>query len=322
MKILIYGGGAVGLGLASCFLKSKETVDIIARPKTTAALRKYGLIRKGIFGFFRASAENFEAYPSLRHLPNGTYDFILVTTKSFDSESAAKDLSRHKKIFYQKTKIVLCQNGWGNAEIFCRYFSKKKVYNARVITGFIRPKPNVVTITVHADSVKVGSLFHASLDSLKPLAQAISDGGLPCRVVKDVEKDLWAKILYNCALNSLGAIFEVPYGVLGEQDFTRSLMNDIIKEAFAVMRRAGYRTHWPSARAYLKVFYKKFLPSTAKHNSSTLQDIKAKKKTEIDALNGMVIKLADRLKIPVPTNRNVYQAVKFIEARNFSASRL
>ena len=316
MKILNYGAGAVGLGLDSCLLKAGEDIDMVARPKTVAALNKNGLIRRGIFGNFKASPKMFNCYASLDKVPAGAYDFILVTTKSFDSKEAAKDIARHPKLFHSQTRVVLCQNGWGNAEIFASSFPKKQIYNMRIITGFTRPKPNEVTMTVHADSILIGSLFGGELKYIEKLCRAITKGGIPCRLSPDIGKDLWAKMLYNCALNSLGAIFEVPYGVLGQHEFSRDLMNEIIREAFLVMKKSGHKTHWPSANAYLKVFYRKFLPKTAKHNSSTLQDIKAKKRTEIDALNGMIVNLAERLKIPSPVNRLVYKIVKFIELRN------
>lgn len=312
MKILNYGGGAVGLGLDSCLIKSGTQVDIVARPPTAAALKKRGLTRRGIFGPFKAGPKSFGVYTSLNKLPKGAYDFILVTVKSFDSRTAAKDLARYPRLFNEETKIVLCQNGWGNAEIFTKYFPKSKIYNARIITGFIRPKPNEVTVTVHADSVLMGSLFNGNVKVLKTLCHAVAKGGLPCTISQKIEKDLWAKMLYNCALNPLGAIFNVPYGILGEHANTRSMMNEIIHEVFVVMKKAGYTTHWASPENYLKVFYSKQLPATYRHNSSTLQDIRAGKKTEIDSLNGVIVKLAQRFKTPAPVNRAVYQIVKSV----------
>ncbi len=123
-------------------------------------------------------------------------------------------------------------------------------------------------------------------------------------------------MLYNCALNPLGAILDVPYGKLAEQESTRAVMDGIAGEVFAVMTKAGYETHWESAKDFLEVFYGKLVPDTAEHKSSTLQDIAAKKPTEIDALNGAVIRLAETFAIPVPCNSVVYNIVKFIEARS------
>ncbi len=243
------------------------------------------------------------------------FDFILVCVKSFDSASSAEDISRHPGIFDGDTKIVLCQNGWGNAEKFTAHFPKERVYSARVITGFTRRKPNEVEITVHADAIHIGSLFGCGLECVKPIAKAISEGGIPAVTVGDIVKDLWAKMLYNCALNPLGAILDVPYGVLAEDAYSRDLMNRIAWEVFAVMAAAGFKTHWVTSDDFMKVFYEKLVPDTAKHKSSTLQDIAAGRKTEIEELTGSVLMLADKHGLEVPYNRAVYAIIKFVESR-------
>jgi 2-dehydropantoate 2-reductase len=316
MRVLVYGAGAVGLGLGSCLLKSQAEVGIVARADTVNALGQSGLIRTGIFGRFHAEPETFRAYESLNEIKNRTFDYILVCTKSFDSASAAEELSRHPGLFSKHTKIVLCQNGWGNAEKFIAHFPKQRVYSARVITGFTRRKPNEVEITVHAEAIHIGSLFGCDIACMEPLAKAVAEGDIPCVTVPDIEKDLWAKMLYNCALNPLGAILDVPYGALAQNRWSRDLMNHITEEVFAVMTAAGFRTHWQSADGFLKVFYDKLVPDTAGHKSSTLQDIAAGRKTEIDALTGAVIKLADQHRVPIPHNRAVYNLICFIESRN------
>jgi 2-dehydropantoate 2-reductase len=315
MRALVYGGGAVGLGLASCLLKSEVQVDIIARKGTILSLREHGLKRNGIFGQFNAKPEMFGCFLSVDEIHERIYDYVLVCTKSFDWPAAAKDLHEHRSIFADETKIVLFQNGWGNAEAFLTYFAQSVIYNARVITGFQRHKPDEVTITVHADAIHIGSLFGGDLSAVEELSAAINDGDIPCLTVSDIGKDIWAKMLYNCALNPLGAILDVPYGALAEQESTRSIMNAITEEVFEVMIKAGYQTHWQSAKDFLEVFYSRLVPDTAGHKSSTLQDIAAKKPTEIDALNGAVIKLADEFSVAVPYNKVVYYIVKFIEAR-------
>ncbi len=314
MRALVYGGGAVGLGLASCLLKSQVKVDIVARRDTVLALRKDGLVRTGIFGNYHATPATFTCSTSLDDLAPQAYDYILVCTKSSDSPKAAKDLSEHKLLLADKTRIVLFQNGWGNAEVFLAFFEKEEIYNARVITGFQRCRANEVAVTVHADAIHIGSLFGGDLSLASHLAEAIDKGDIPCRTTKDIGKDIWAKMLYNCALNPLGAILDVPYGTLAEHEFTRTIMNGIIEEVFTVMTPAGYETHWQSTGDFLEVFYGKLVPDTAEHKSSTLQDITAKKRTEIDALNGAVIALAEQSKLAVPHNCVAYNLVKFIEA--------
>ncbi len=314
MKTLIYGGGSVGLGLASCLLASDAQVDIIARPSTVAALRAEGLRRTGIFGDRHAPPAAFAAYPDLRACPPAAYDFILVCVKSPDSPAAAADIAAHAAAI-APAPIVLCQNGWGNAEVFAAHFPTSRIFSARVITGFTRPAPNTVRITVHADAVHLGSLYTGRINILQPLADALTAGGIPCRTTPHIEKDLWAKMLYNCALNPLGAALDVPYGRLAENPATRRIMDAVVNEIYTVLNAAAFSTHWPTPADFLDVFYAGLVPSTAQHKSSTLQDILAGKPTEIDALTGAVIDLARRHNLDVPTNACLYNIVKFLESK-------
>lgn len=314
MRVLVYGGGAVGLGVASCLLQANCAVDILARPETADALRSGGLTRTGIFGNAHAEPESFGICASLSDASDPTYDFVLVCTKSFDSECVAQDLADHPAYPDSDIKFVLFQNGWGNAEAFARHFAPERIYSARVITGFHRHRLNEVEITVHADAIHVGSLYKTDVETLDELCRAIQTGGIPCQTVPEIGKDLWAKMLYNCALNPLGAILHVPYGALAAHASTRSLMNNIIGEVFTVMSAAGYETHWGKPEDFVSAFYGQLVPATAEHESSMLQDITAGKRTEIEALNGAVIRLADEFGTAVPHNRSVYDLVKFVES--------
>jgi len=316
MKVFIYGAGAVGLGLGSCLLKAGADVDLVGKEDTVSSLREYGLRRTGIFGDFLTNSSEFRSHTTLASLSQRRYDYILICTKSFDSYAAAKDLAEHKNLIGNETKIVLCQNGWGNAETFTAFFEREQVYNARIITGFQRPNKHTVAITVHADAIRIGSLYGEDSSSMQSLCESITKGGIPCEVTAEIEKYLWAKMLYNCALNPLGALLGVPYGTLAEYEYTHNIMDHIVQEVFCVMTATGYRTHFQTAEAFLGVFYSKLVPDTAEHRSSTLQDIKAGKRTEIDALNGAVIELSKKLGIDVPYNYVAYNLVKFLEANN------
>ncbi len=316
MNILIYGGGAVGLGLASCLIKSREKVDILTRKSTAESLQKEGLVRTGVFGDFHATPNQFRAFEQADQIePETSYDYILVCTKSYDSDNIAGSLADKPSLTGKNTIIVLCQNGWGNAEIFSLYFDKSKLFNARVITGFSRPSPNHVEITVHVDAIHIGSIFDVPADGLKNICTSISKGGIPCKLTSHITRDMWSKMLYNCALNPLGAIFNVPYGKLGESRHTRMIMKKIIEEIYRVLEKTPYQTNWRTPDDYLDIFLNKLVPATAKHEASTLQDIKAKKRTEIDALNGAVVKLGKQHGVNVSVNEMIYEMIKFKEAQ-------
>jgi 2-dehydropantoate 2-reductase len=315
MVTLIYGGGAVGLGIASCLLKAGQEVLICAREETTSLLRQEGLIRTGIFGSISIQGVDFEAASSLNEASNKKFDYILVCTKSFDSEPAAEDISAHRDMLKEGGSIVLFQNGWGNAEIFTRFFPQETIYNARVITGFVRPQLNQADITVHADAIHIGNLYSTNTAKVIPLCKAIAQGDIPCSAVSEIEKDLWAKMLFNCPLNPLGAIFGVPYGTLGERAESRKIMEMIIREVFAVIKAAGYSTYWHTPEEYITLFYKELIPRTAEHHASTLQDLQAGKRTEIDALNGAIVALGEKYGTAVPANEIVYHMIKFMESQ-------
>ncbi len=317
MKALVYGGGAVGLGIGSCLVKSGASVTFLARQETRLLLDSKGLAREGIFGDYHALPGSFRTIGSLDEVPSGEYDYILVCTKSFDTQHAASDIKNHVSMLGKKGKIVLFQNGWGNAEIMSGYLGKRVVYSGRVITGFVRTEPNRVKITVHADAIRIGSLFSdSSCEELLDLSQAITDGGIECVSVQGIGRDLWAKMLYNCALNPVGALFSVPYGVLAESEYSRELMNEIIAEIYSVMDKCGFSSHWKTPEEYNRKFYTDLVRLTAAHESSMLQDIRAGRKTEIDALNGEIVRLAYDAGISVPVNLTITRMIKFIESRN------
>lgn len=312
MKVLVFGGGAVGLGLASCLAEAGVTPDIVTRKDGVEALENEGLKRMGILGgaVYRnvragLSPEAFKA--------NGPYDYVLVCTKSSATAGAARELSSVTGLLGPSTCVVLCQNGWGNQERFSEFVDSRQVYNARVITGFSRPSPNTSHITVHVAPISMGHLNHPLKGELDPLAEALSKGGLSCSASEDVGRDIWAKMLFNGSLNSLGAIFGVPYGKLSDSHQGLRLVRSVVDEIFAVMEAAGHRTWWETADDYFKVLTGELLPAAAHHISSTLQDLMAGKKTEIDALTGEVVRLGEMHGVPVPVNRTVLDMIGFLE---------
>ena len=159
----------------------------------------------------------------------------------------------------------------------------------------------------------MGSLLGGNLDCLEPIAKALNEGGLPSVVTPYIAKDLWAKMLYNCPLNALGALLKVPYGLLGEKESTREIMEAIVNEVFSVMRAMGYETHWENTHVYLEEFYGKLLPNTYEHESSMLQDLRAGKVTEIEAINGVVVREGEKRNIAVPYNIMVSNFVQFLQ---------
>ena len=314
MDVLVIGAGSVGIGLATSMLSQKVNLSIYARGKTAKALREYGMERTGLFAHYSFAPDEFDVYDDYEKIPENTYDYVFITSKTTANDDISKRLDENRRILKENAKIIIFQNGFGNDEYYLRYFSKKEVFSARVITGFTRPERHVSEVTVYTEPILIGSLQGESPKDLQEIADMITASGINCELTDEVDKYLWAKMLYNCSLNPLGAILDVNYGKLTENEYTIELMNRIIDEIFNVIKASGYSTLWDSPDEYRSIFYSKLVPDTYNHFSSTHQDIQKKIKTEIDSLTGKVIDLGEKNNIDVGTNKIIYNLIKAIES--------
>ncbi|MGM9538116.1 MAG: ketopantoate reductase family protein [Candidatus Onthomonas sp.] len=314
MNILITGAGAIGIAVGAGLASVGQNVSFFARGETKKAIETGGIHRTGLFGDLDIPAEQVTVSDDYAAFAPGSFDLILVCAKTLANDQISQSLSQNRQILRPQGKIVLFQNGWGNDKAYRRFFGETQVWNARVITGFQRTAPNVSKITVHTAPVLLGSLYGLDCAPMAELAAAIDRSGLPAQSSNEVSKALWAKMLYNCTLNPLGAVLGVHYGALTKCQETMDIMNGLMDEIFAVMQAAGYETFWPDADSYRKEFYGKLLPDTFYHNSSTLQDIRAKHPTEIATLTGVILDLGREYGIPTPVNTMLYRLIRGLEA--------
>ncbi len=174
---------------------------------------------------------------------------------------------------------------------------------------------NSVEITVSADDVRIGDPSKTIPEKkVLNIVETIRKSGIPTSFASDVYQILWDKILYNCALNPLGALLECSYGDLAENKYTRQIMESIIKEIFLVTKANDIKLRWENPEEYIKHFYQNLIPPTKKHFPSMFYDLKSGKKTEIDALNGAIIKLAQKKGIKAQTNETITLLIKFKES--------
>ena len=311
MKILVIGAGGVGIGLATSVASQGADVSIYARGETAKAIKENGIKRTGLFTHYEV--KDVPVYENYEDLPKNSFDYIFIASKTTANEDIAKNLNDNRDILKDSTKIIIFQNGFGNDEFYLEYFTKKQVFSARVITGFTRPERHVSEVTVYTEPILLGSLQKEDPKDLQEIADLITESGINCEITYEVDKYLWAKMLYNCTLNPLGAILDVTYGQLTENPYTLEIMNSIIDEIFEVINASPYETLWQSPEEYRDLFYSKLVPDTYNHYSSTHQDIQRKIPTEIDSLNGKVIQLGEANNINVNTNKLIYNLIKAIE---------
>lgn len=306
MKILVVGLGALGT-VYSCLLKGKgHRVAALVRQNTADIIRDKGVAVKGIWGDHSAKLD--EVVVGTEALRDKAFDLILLTVKSFDT---AKTADQIKSLVSPGTYVILLQNGYGNFEAAAGIIPEGSLILGRVIFGSETVDVGSAKVTVIADDVIIGSpanIIEAAL--LKQFAQTFNEAGIPTRVSDAVMKYIWGKIIYNSALNPLGAIFGVNYGKLVENEFTRSIIDHIITEIFDLLKTSGQETLWPDTEAYRRDFYTKLIPTTAAHHASMLQDIRRGRKTEVDALNGAVVKLGQKYGLEMPVNKLITQMIK------------
>lgn len=314
MNILVIGSGAVGIGIGSSLLSQGVNISFLASKNTARKMKEDGIKRTGLFTNYFFNPQEFNVYESYEEIPKKTFDYVLITSKTTSNDDISKKLNENRDILKDDFTILIIQNGFGNDQLFLRYFKTTEVYCARIITGFTRPERNISEVTVYTEPILLGSLQGENIEHLKIIADKITASGIKCELSYELDKYLWAKMLYNCSLNALGAILDVTYGKLTENEYTKEIMNNIIDEIFDVIAASPYETLWNTPEEYRKIFYTKLVPDTYNHYSSTHQDIKRKIETEIDTLNGKVIELGEKYGVDVSTNKLIYNLIKAIES--------
>ncbi len=306
MNVFIYGLGALGTVYACLLKKSGHRICALVREDKARLIREQGVRVTGIWDEHAAMLDN--VVTGIEQLEDEKFDLVLVTVKSYATGSAAGTIAG---LASPGTLVVLLQNGYGNYESAAAFIPQDRLVLARVIFGAETTAPGESKVTVIADDVVLGAPDDAvNGETLEKLAAVFNQAGIPTRTSCDVMKYVWGKIIYNSALNPLGALLNVAYGKLAEIEHTRALMDRVINEIFELLSAMGQDTFWPDSDAYRRDFYEQLVPATAAHHSSMLQDILRGRRTEIDALNGAVVNLGKKHGVPTPVNEVITGMVK------------
>jgi len=306
MNILIAGLGALGTVYACLLKKAGHTVHALTRERYLDALRDRRVSVSGIWGSHEAVLDGVHA--SAGPLRSTPFDLIILTVKSFDTAQAIDQL----RPLVSGDALVLCaQNGYGNYETVAAAIGREHTLLARVIFGVKLHAPGRAEVTVIADSTRIGQPDRAvPQERIERIAAAIDAAGIPAAFAGNITAILWDKILYNAALNPLGAILECSYGRLADGPDTRAIMDQVIDEIFLVCQAHGISLNWRTPEEYRTHFYTRLIPPTAAHFPSMYYDMKACKRVEIDALNGAVVRLAREKGLLAPVNETIVRLVR------------
>jgi len=310
-NILVVGLGAVGTVFATFLKESKHNVYGLVKDHHLEFAKDNTLNVEGIWGNHKAKLDLITT--NIENLKDIDFDLIIVAVKSFDTKETIKKIL---PLIKPKTKILLTQNGYGNYETASKYINKSKILLGRVIFGSKLIEPFHAYITVNADDVRIGQPENLLEDKeVLNVVCTIKHAGIPASFSKDVYKVLWDKILYNCALNPLGALLECSYGTLKENKETKEIMDLIIDEIFQVAKLNNIQLNFDNPEDYKKLFYEKLIPPTKDHFPSMYYDLKSGKRTEIDALNGAIVKLGENVGYLPRVNFTITNLIKFREKK-------
>ena len=309
MRVLIVGAGALG-SVFGCLLRDRgHEVGFVEPGERLEDIRARGLTVTGLFGEHRAGG--FELYSSADQVPAGAHELVLITVKSFHTREAVGQIA--PKVG-EDALVLSLQNGLGNYEAIREQVGEHRALAGRVIFGAQIVEPAHAKVTVYAEPVMVGSPSNAvEMSRIEEIARAFSDAGIPSEPTREITKFIWAKILYNCALNPLSALLNVPYGRLLDTEATRGLMRRVVEEVFAVARASHVELFWEKPEDYIEVFFGRLIRDTAAHFASMAQDLQAGRRTEIEAMNGAVVRLGEEAGVECPVNSVLAELVRAAE---------
>ncbi|MCJ2071170.1 2-dehydropantoate 2-reductase [Methylobacterium sp. J-030] len=293
--VAVVGAGAVGCYYGFLLAKAGHAVTLIGRPALVEAVRVSGLVLD--------SAAGTDSVP-VRATTEGSgvagADLVLVCVKSGDTEAAGAMIAPH---LAPAAAILSLQNGVDNAERLAAVLGRSvvpvAVYVATEMGGPARVRHN-----------GRGDLIVGASAASGRIAAAFTAAGIPTTVSERAVDALWGKLILNCAYNALSALTQLPYGRLVQGEGVVACMTDVVRECGAVAAAAGV----PVAPDILDQVLS--LSSTmADQRSSTAQDLARGRPSEIDHLNGYVVRTGAALGISTPANRMLHALVKLAEGR-------
>ncbi|MDD2712831.1 MAG: 2-dehydropantoate 2-reductase [Simplicispira sp.] len=297
MKIAVMGAGAVGCYYGALLARAGHEVTLIARPAHVQAMRQNGL-----WLHTQAFTERVNVHASTEASAVRGAQWVLLCVKSTDTESAGHAMAPH---LGEGAVVLSLQNGVDNAErlqtVLGREVIAAVVYVASAMAG-----PG------HVQHHGRGDLVLAPAPASAAIAAAFSAAGVPVEISNNVAGALWAKLVLNCVYNPLSAIARLPYGaIVGRPGLdVAQVMADIVHECQAVAQASGVVLPTDTLATTLALAH-----TMPQQLSSTAQDLARGKRSEIDHLNGFIVRQGQALGIATPVNRLLHTLVRLLEAQ-------
>ncbi|MCI5209755.1 MAG: 2-dehydropantoate 2-reductase [Candidatus Electrothrix sp. ATG2] len=302
MKITIIGAGAMGClfgGLLSEYGLHVPLLDV--REEQVNALNQRGLVIRH---------QGVERVVKVRAVTDSSAvantDLAIIFVKHGQTEAAARTAAR---LLGNKGCALTLQNGMGNAGILADILGGDRVLCGTTAQGAMRLGPGRIKHSGTGETV-IGLWRPGKGPVTVKVAEIFSKAGINCRVDDDIAPVLWKKLFVNAGINAITALTGLRNGQLLDQEVTRLLMQDVVTEAMAVARAHSIETP-----ANILEHVEQVAKATASNRSSMGQDIDGQRPTEIDAINGYIIRKAQEQGIAVPVNQTLVRLVQTLQGQ-------
>jgi 2-dehydropantoate 2-reductase len=300
MKICVIGCGAVGSLFAAHLAKAGES-EVWAYDvwkEHTDAIRANGLRLSGAADF----TARLNATSDPKGLPR--CDYGIVATKAIHTGAAIAQVAH---IFDENSAVCSVQNGVGNEEIIAEHVK-------RVIRGTTFPAghpiaPGHIGYDIKGDTwIGPFEPTNTPMARVEELAGLITRAGMNTIALKDARGAQWTKLIFNASTNPVGALTLLHHGAATRFGPTGKLFDDLIAEGEAVAKKLGIALHGDP-----RALVQKGANAPGKHRASMLQDVLAKRQTEVDFMNGAIVQWGEKIGVPTPLNRTMWALIKGLE---------
>lgn len=233
-------------------------------------------------------------------------DALFICVKSYDTESAVKSI---KEIAKENTYVISLQNGLGNLQLIGEYIDPGKIIGGITWQRASLSEEGSVRHMIKGDTI-IGQDSGKVLGAIRDISSLLNKAGFPTKISKDINSVIWSNLIIDVGINALGAITRLKTGMLVKNEYTREIMRRAVSEAVKVAKRKRIKLIYDDAIQKVESVCK----AAADSISSTLEDILNKRQTEVDFINGAIIRQAKSLNIATPTNEILTELVKTIES--------
>lgn len=303
MRICVLGAGSLGCAIGGVLTEAGSDVTLINRSATQVdAMNRNGLrLRDG------ESERTVKVKAAVDCRGIGRVDLVIVLVKSFHTRDAVQAAT---PLFGEGTMILSLQNGLGHEDILAELAGRNRVLAGKTYAGGMMLGLGRVMIGIKGKDSFIGELDGSISERVRSVAAEFNRAGLSTTVSTNIMGVIWDKLLVNVATGALSGITRLPYGRLYRVPEVVDCALAAVAEAIAVARASGIKLSLNEPReAWLKAA--EGLPPEFK--ASMLQSLEKGSRTEIDFINGSVVRWGEKCGVPTPVNRVLVAGIKGIE---------